>query len=576
VQVCGLWPWGTGGQAPMLGVPLGPNLLTGTALCCDPITWFQQANLLSNPSAFVLGRPGLGKSTLVRRMALGLTGFGVLPLILGDLKPDYVDLIEAVGGQVIRLGRGRGHLNILDPGEATAAADRLTGTARREVMADAHGRRHAMVSALITIMRAAPPDDREETILDRALRVLDDKHDRHTSHSGRSGGSGVPVLADLLQVIRDAPEEVRQVALDRGHIDRYHQITEGLEATLIGLVGGGRLGEIFSAPTTTPMRRDRPVVFDVSSIDDAQMDLQAAVLLACWSYGFGAVNVAHTLADAGLEPRRHYFVILDELWRALRAGSGMVDRVDALTRLNRQRGVGLAMISHTMSDLLSLPSEPDRMKARGFVERAGMVICGGLPAAEMPMLTQVVPLSRAEQQMLISWQDPPSWDPVAGAETEPPGRGKFLVKVGGVPGWPVHVTLTSVEAALNDTNKLWHQHSRAGRVDDLADDAVSHGGRGGRGIGGGSAGDAGFGTQSGTAGQLAVVSDVDEIEEDLGDVRAYEPAVPDAGGRHTRRPARPAWAIPPSTEPRTAPGAPEAGANEAGATDCDPGGGWAP
>ena len=48
-----------------------------------------------------------------------------------------------------------------------------------------------------------------------------------------------------------------------------------------------------------------------------------------------------------------------------------VDRVDALTRLNRQRGVAMAMVSHTMSDLLALPTEEDRMKARGFVERFG-------------------------------------------------------------------------------------------------------------------------------------------------------------------------------------------------------------
>jgi hypothetical protein len=274
------------------------------------------------------------------------------------------------------------------------------------------------------------------------------------------------VLADLLQVIRDAPEDVRAVALDRGDMRRYQEITEGLEATLIGLTGGGRLGEIFAAPTTTPMRRDRPVVFDVSSIDDAQMDLQAAVLMACWSYGFGAVNVANALADAGLEPRRHYFVVLDELWRALRAGRGMVDRVDALTRLNRQRGVGMAMISHTMSDLLALPTAEDRMKARGFVERAGMVICGGLPSAEMPMLTSAIPMSQAEQQLLIGWQDPPAWDPAAGAETAPPGRGNFLVKVGGRPGIPVHVTLTGIEQALNDTNKLWHTVSRVGRLAD--------------------------------------------------------------------------------------------------------------
>ncbi|MFE1400363.1 ATP/GTP-binding protein [Nocardiopsis dassonvillei] len=450
VQVCGLWPFAAGTGTPMIGVPIGRNLLTGATLCCDPISWFQRAKLISNPSAFVLGKPGLGKSTIVRRMATGLAGYGVQPLVLGDLKPDYVDLIEALGGQVISLGRGRGHLNILDPGEATTAAERLTGKARAQVLADAHGRRHTMVSALLTIMRAAPPSDREETILDRALKVLDDRHE------------GVPVLADLLKVVQEAPEEVRHVALDRGSIDRYRQITEGLEASLIGLLGGGRLGETFSQQTTTPMRRDRPVVFDVSSIDDSETDLQAAVLLACWSAGFGTVNVAHALADAGLEPRRHYFVILDELWRALRAGKGMVDRVDALTRLNRQRGVGMAMISHTMSDLMSLTAEEDRAKAKGFVERSGMVICGGLPSAEMPMLNTAIPISRAEQQMLIGWQDPPAWDSVGGREAAPPGRGKFLVKVGGRPGIPVQVHLTSVEKSIHDTNKLWHEESRVG------------------------------------------------------------------------------------------------------------------
>jgi hypothetical protein len=195
-------------------------------------------------------------------------------------------------------------------------------------------------------------------------------------------------------------------------------------------------------------------VYDVSSIDDSDTDMQAAILLACWSAGFGTVNVANALADAGLEPRRHYFVILDELWRALRAGRGMVDRVDALTRLNRQRGVGLAMISHTMSDLLALPSDEDRMKARGFVERAGMVVCGGLPGAEMHMLTSAVPLSRAEQELLTSWQDPGTWD--SGPGSEPPGRGKFLIKVGGHPGIPIKVELVEAERAINDTNKLWH------------------------------------------------------------------------------------------------------------------------
>ena len=455
VQVCGLWPFAIGTGTPMVGVPLGRHIHNGATVCCDPISWFQRAKLISNPSCFVLGKPGLGKSTIVRRMATGLSGFGVMPLVLGDLKPDYVDLLQALGGQIITLGHGRGHLNILDPGEAKEAARRLEAAGfiqeAKEVLADAHGRRHTMVLALLTILRSSPPSDREATILDRALKHLDQHHE------------GVPVLGDLLAVIQQGPPEVRTVALDRGSDARYREITEELEASLIGLTSGGRLGEIFAHPTTNPMRRDAPVVYDVSAIDDSEMDLQAAVLLACWSAGFGTVNVANALADAGLEPRRHYYVILDELWRALRAGRGMVDRVDALTRLNRQRGVGMAMISHTMSDLLSLPTEEDRMKAKGFVERSGMVICGGLPSAEMPQLTSAIPLSTAEQNLLIGWQDPPAWDPVAGRETAPPGQGRFLLKVGGRPGIPIKVDLTPTELAINDTNRLWHQQSRVGR-----------------------------------------------------------------------------------------------------------------
>jgi len=173
VQVCGMWPFAAGTGSPMVGVPLGRNLLSGATLCADPISWFQRANLISNPSVFLLSNPGLGKSTVVRRMALGLTGYGVMPLVLGDLKPDYVDLVAALGGQVIKIGRGRGYLNILDPGEATAAAERLTGDARDELIADARGRRHTMVATLITILRSTPPTDREETILDRAVTVLD-------------------------------------------------------------------------------------------------------------------------------------------------------------------------------------------------------------------------------------------------------------------------------------------------------------------------------------------------------------------------------------------------------------------
>jgi hypothetical protein len=445
VQVCGLWPFSAGTGSPMIGVPVGRHLTTGAALCCDPINWFMRAKLISNPSAFVLGLPGLGKSTLVRRITIGLAAQRVIPLVLGDLKPDHVAVIRALGGDVIALGRGRGYLNVLDATEALEAAERLTGAARGQVIADARGRRLTMLCALVTILRTQPPLVEEELLLERAITILDERVNLR---------KGAPILPDLIEVITAAPDPLRQLARDRGKIERYHDATDPSLKTLTAMLGRGRVGEMFAGQTTTPMRRDVPTVFDLSSIDDDQQDLQSAAQLACWSAGFGSVNVGHVLADAGLEPRRHHLIVMDEAWRALRGGRGMVDRVDSLSRLNRTRGVGTLTISHTLADLQALRDEDDRAKARGLVERAGMVICGGLPEAEMPGLSAIVGLSRAERELLTSWVSPPSWDTTDQAP-EPPGRGKFLVKVGGRPGLPFRLALTRAERELADSNARW-------------------------------------------------------------------------------------------------------------------------
>ena len=89
VQVCGLWPFAAGTGSPMIGVPVGRNLLSGATLCAIRSPG-SRARLISTPRVSCSACSGLGKSTLVRRMVLGLTGYGVLPMVLGDLKPDYV------------------------------------------------------------------------------------------------------------------------------------------------------------------------------------------------------------------------------------------------------------------------------------------------------------------------------------------------------------------------------------------------------------------------------------------------------------------------------------------------------
>ena len=192
---------------------------------------------------FVLGKPGLGKSTVIRRMVLGLAGHGVDAAGAG--RPEA--RLQGPDRGARRPGhpaRPRPRLPEHPRPGRGAARPRSGSPARpaQAIQADAHGRRQTMVSALITIMRSAPPTDHEETILDQALRVLDERFD------------GMPVLA------RPAPGHPggagpgprgRPGPRRPGPLPADHR---GLEASLIGLIGGGRLGEIFSEQTDNPMR----------------------------------------------------------------------------------------------------------------------------------------------------------------------------------------------------------------------------------------------------------------------------------------------------------------------------------
>jgi hypothetical protein len=443
VQACGLWPFASGSGAPMTGVPLGQHIGTGATVCGDPFNWFTRARYISNPSLFMLGMPGLGKSTLINRMLIGLVSQGVVPLVLGDLKPDYADTVRALGGQVIAVARGVGGINVLDPGAMGAAAAKIGGQAGEALAAETHGRVLNMVAALLTVVRRVPISDHEQSVLSACLRHL-----RERTPAGRTFR-----LPQLLSVLDEGPPRVRQVTLDRGQESRYRDAVDPLHRSLLGILDGP-LGDTFAAETATRIDPDATAVcIDISRIGEADSQLTAAAMLAAWSDGLGTAAASHALADAGLAPRRWFFTVLDELWRPMRAASGIVDRIDALTRLNRTLGLADAKITHTLKDAEALGSEADKAKARGFVERAGMVACAGLPKAEMQELGRVVGLSQREIDLVSSWSSPPGW--AQEGKEEPPGRGCFLIKVGGRPGIPIKVAITDAERHLHDTNTRW-------------------------------------------------------------------------------------------------------------------------
>ncbi|WP_433392946.1 hypothetical protein [Micromonospora sp. KLBMP9576] len=439
VQMAGLYPFVAGSGAPALGTPIGRHMLWGEVVCLDPLEWLR-AGLITNPGMFVLGQPGVGKSTIVKRLITGMTATGTQALILGDTKPDYTRLVEHLGGQVIRIGRGLDRLNPLDSGPLGTAMKRMGAAEARQLRLEIRGRRMSLLLALCALVRGRQIDNPEEVVLGRAIDVLAERSEAD------------PTVPDVLALIEAGSDELRTAARARND-GEYRRRVDALVPTL-ALLCEGSLRGVFDGPTTRPLDLDAPAVsVDISRVAAAGDQLVAAAMLCVWGYGFGMVDAAAVLAEQGLAPRRQYLGVMDELWRALRGASGLVEHADALTRLNRQRGMASVMVTHSLADLDALPTEEDRAKAQGFIERSAIKILAGLPPRELARVNEVIRLSGPERDLVSSWAAPEAWF----AGSVHPGRGKYLVKTGERPGLPVALSLVGEEWELYDTDSAIRQ-----------------------------------------------------------------------------------------------------------------------
>ena len=101
----------------------------------------------------------------------------------------------------------------------------------------------------------------------------------------------------------------------------------------------------------------------------------------------------------------------------LRVGHSMVDRIDALTRLNRSKGPGTAFITHSLADLEALPDPEDRAKARGFADRCAVMI--GACATRSPRETRGQVAVFDPQQIRGSEPQRLWWNPLAAITPSP-------------------------------------------------------------------------------------------------------------------------------------------------------------
>ncbi len=434
-QVCGLFPFAAPSGCDVRGVPIGRHLLTAEPVGLDPAHWLR-TGLVSNTGVWVQGQPGIGKSSITKRMLCGLVAFGMRAVIPGDVKGEYTPLVTALGGAVWHIGRGLHALNPLDAGPLRAALRQAGDTDRVRITETLRARRISLLEALISIVRRDEPDVTERRLLGAALDI---------AAAGASGRE--PVIPDVLAVLASGSIELRAIAAAVDDTD-YHRSARAL-INALGLLCDGALRGIFDRPSTARFDIDTPALsLDISALDDDSDDVVAAAMLCSWAWSAAIADAA-----AYAQHRRNVVQVQDELWRALRVAPGLVERSDRITRLGRHRGVVSFQVTHSLDDLEALPSEADRAKARGLASRNGVLLLGGMAERELDGLRRITSLSQGEAALITSWAASPTWH----AGHRHPGRGKYLIKSGQRIGLPVALTLTATEQRLYDTDQAFRR-----------------------------------------------------------------------------------------------------------------------
>ncbi|KPC92244.1 ATP-binding protein, partial [Streptomyces sp. NRRL F-6602] len=162
-----------------------------------------------------------------------------------------------------------------------------------------------------------------------------------------------PIVPDVITVLRQAPEALRTKLAAEG--DTYRDLTRSVIAGLDNLCDGPLKG-LFDGPTTSDLDLEAPAVsVDISALRARGNDVVSAGMIATWAYAYSSVDSARSV---GMMDRK-LVLPMDEMWRALRSGPGLVDAMDSISRLNRTTDDVTLYVTHSLLDAESLPTEQD-------------------------------------------------------------------------------------------------------------------------------------------------------------------------------------------------------------------------
>ena len=377
-QLSGTFPFLAEAGPPAMGMYIGQERFTRTSFCFDPFRLYgTRPRVLSNPSVFLAGVIGCGKSALAKTLLLRAQAFGYRFVVPGDVRGEYQPLARALGIDPITLGPGMDRpLNALSVPAPPSGMD--TGAWWDIVRAH-------WESLLEGVIRAALPRQRELTPAEStALELALDQITR-TDHGSpdRAAPASLPRLMDALF----NPEEhaAREMRLTTNQI---RHATADLGLVVRRLVKGSLRGLVAGTDQTTFDATVPGVVVDLSRIRIAN-DAGTALAMAC-------IQSMMELAFA-FDPGRR-LVVYDELWRLI-AYPALVARITAGIKLTRHTGTAHLLITHRISDLLGGSAEAHKL-ALGLLADCSTRIIYRQATDQIPATAQALELTGIEAEQL--------------------------------------------------------------------------------------------------------------------------------------------------------------------------------
>ena len=353
------------------GVYIGRDL-HGGSFVYDPWVLYQQG-LLNDANMLVIGRPGHGKSALIKSWMYRSRVFGrVCELI--DPKGEYATLVQALGGEVLTFTpSGKTRLNP------------LTRLGSREM-------REGLLEAIARAMLDRPLTQPEALGLSAALAAADEHAD-----------CGEVCVPDVAAQLRE-PTAAMAAQLACSAKDAQADLREC--ALALQRLTHGPLRGMFDQPTQASEQVwDAPALcLDLSQVGvgQGQSNLAVAIVMVCASAFLDAKRRERAIAAraAGREPDKTTRGN-DECWRGLPI-AGLAEYYQSAFKLSRDSGVQHILALHRLSDLRSAGDDGSRQQrlAQGLLAEASTTVVYRQHAQEVPDTADALGLSSTARERI--------------------------------------------------------------------------------------------------------------------------------------------------------------------------------